>query len=156
MTSAMIDEVNKVFDYGWGEDERKLFFLASVYNLLASLIKQVNVESEKLKEDTGILEASRMIQIRNVLVSDLAGNCPNIEEMAHKVHMSLTKFKVLFKRMFKLSYYQYYQHYRLLAAKENLVTGKSASETAYEFGFANPAHFSYTFKKKFKISPTEI
>jgi AraC-like DNA-binding protein len=156
MTSSMIDEVNKVFDYNWAEDVQKLFFLASVYKLLASLIQQVHVESDKLQEDTGILEASRMIQIRNVLVSDLSGNCPSIDDMAHKVHMSLTKFKVLFKRMFKLSYYQYYQHYRLHAAKENLVTGKSATETAYEFGFANLAHFSYTFKKKFKISPTEI
>jgi AraC-like DNA-binding protein len=156
MTSAMIDEVNNVFNYSWAEDAQKLFFLASVYKLLASLIQQLNVESEKLQEDTGVLEASRMIHIRNVLVSDLSGNCPSIDDMANKVHMSLTKFKVLFKRMFKLSYYQYYQHYRLHAAKENLVTGKSPTETAYEFGFANLAHFSYTFKKKFKISPTEI
>ncbi|MDH7463892.1 AraC family transcriptional regulator [Chitinophagaceae bacterium 26-R-25] len=156
MTSVMIDEVNKVFEYAWAEGAQKLFFLASVYNLLASLIQEIHVESNKLQEETGILEASRMIQIRNVLVSDLSGNCPSIEEMAHKVHMSLTKFKVLFKRMFKLSYYQYYQHYRLLAAKQNLVIGKSPTETAYEFGFSNPAHFSYTFKKKFNVSPNEI
>lgn len=156
MTSGMIDEVNKVFDYSSTEDVQKLFFLASVYNLLASLMQQVHVESDKLQEETGVLEASRMIQIRNVLVSDLSGNCPSMEDMAHKVHMSLTKFKVMFKRMFKLSYYQYYQHYRLLAAKHNLVIGKSPTETAYEFGFSNPAHFSYTFKKKFNVSPTEI
>ncbi|MDI3318335.1 helix-turn-helix domain-containing protein [Pinibacter soli] len=156
MTSVMIDEVNKLFEYAWKEGAQKLFFLASVYNLLASLIQEIHVESNKLQEETGILEASRMIQIRNVLVSDLSGNCPSIEDMAHKVHMSLTKFKVLFKRMFKLSYYQYYQHYRLHAAKESLTIGKSPTETAYEFGFANLAHFSYTFKKKFKISPTEI
>lgn len=156
MTSGMVDEVNKVFDYSWGEGIQRLFFLAAVYNLLGLLMQEIQVESNKLQEDTGILEASRMIQIRNVLVSDLSGNCPSIEDMAHKVHMSLTKFKVLFKRMFKLSYYQYYQHYRLHAAKENLVTGKSPTETAYEFGFSNLAHFSYTFKKKFKISPTEI
>jgi AraC-like DNA-binding protein len=156
MNPLMIDEVSMLFDLAISEGAQELFFWGSALKLIASLTHQVYLEGEKLKQETGILEAARMIQVRNLLVSDLSGNCPAISAMAEKAHMSLTKFKSLFKQMFHLSYYQYYQHYRLIAAKESLVFGKSPTETAYEYGFSNLGHFSSAFKKKFKVSPTEL
>lgn len=156
MNPVMIDEVSSLFGNGISKETQELFFWGAALKLIASLIQQVHLEGEKLMQETGILEAARMIQVRNLLVSDLSGNCPSITTMAEKAHMSLTKFKSLFKQMFNLPYYQYYQHHRLIAAKESLAFGKSPTETAYEYGFSNLGHFSASFKKKFKISPTEL
>jgi AraC-like DNA-binding protein len=156
MSPLMIDEVSMFFDFKLSLDLQKLFFWGSILRLLALLTHQVTLEGKRLTDQTGILEAVRLMQIRNLLVSDLSGSCPSIKEMADKAHMGLTKFKSAFKQMFKMPYYQYYQHYRLLAAKESLSIGKSVTETAYNFGFANLGHFSAAFKKKFKVAPSDI
>jgi AraC-like DNA-binding protein len=156
MNASMIEKVTDVFEYKCEEDIQSLYLLGAVYQLLAVLFLQIESEGELMAQSTGVLEFARMVQIRNLLVADFSHDCPLLEEMAKKAQMSVTKFKTLFKKLFKLSYYQYYQRYRLMAARQNIILGKTVSETAYEFSFSSISNFSVAFKKMFKISPSEI
>jgi AraC-like DNA-binding protein len=156
MSPEMIEKVTDVFEYKKEGHTQSLYLLGAVYELLAVLFQQIDVEHKLLAQSTGVVEVSRMVQIRNLLVADFSRDCPLLEEMAKKAQMSVTKFKTLFKKLFKLPYYQYYQRSRLLAARQNIILGKSVSETAYEFSFNSISNFSVAFKKMFNISPSEI
>lgn len=156
MNARMIEKVTELLEYSCNDTIQSLHFLGNVYQLLAAMLKQIEAESYLAKQSTGVQEVARMVQIRNLLVADFSTDCPLLEEMAKKAQMSATKFKTLFKKLFKLPYYQYYQRYRLLAAKQSIIYGKSVSETAYEFSFNSVSNFSVAFKKMFNISPSEI
>lgn len=156
VNADMLVKLNALFDHNRLSDLQNIYYLGAVYELLAELMHQVNLNSEKTTKLSKIKETSVMIQIRNTIVSDFSKDCPHLDEMARKANMSISKFKILFKRLFKLPYFQYYQHHRLLEARQSLVKGKSVAETAYEFGFSNPGHFCTAFKKKFKIPPSTI
>jgi AraC-like DNA-binding protein len=156
MTAAMIDKVTLLMAPDLQPDLQKLYCLGAVYELIAMLEQQVKEESERIYQSTGVAEAARLLQIRNLMLHDFSKGCPLMEDMAHEANMSLAKFKIVFKQLFKMPYYQYYQHYRLSAARQNLLLGKTVTETAYEFGFSNAAHFTLTFKKKFNMLPSAL
>lgn len=153
MTAAMVDKVNALLNYKYSGTQQ-LYFLGAAYELLSMTVEQIG--NEKLFKETAIADVAHMIQIRNLLLNDFSKDCPLMEDMAQKANMKPTRFKKIFKQLFKLPYYQYYQHYRLLAAKQSLALGKSVTETAHEYGFANPGHFTLAFKKKFKMLPSEL
>jgi AraC-like DNA-binding protein len=156
MNAAMIDKVTQIFNYKGTTEMSELYLLGAAYELLAMLFQEIVTEQKLLTQLTGMAEVARMVQIRNFMVSDFSNNCPLLEEMAKRAQMSVTKFKTFFKSLFKLPYYQYYQRYRLQAARQNIIYGKSVSETAYEFGFSSVSNFSVAFKKMFNMSPSEI
>jgi AraC-like DNA-binding protein len=156
MSPEMIDKVTDILEYAGTEEVSGLYLLGAVYGLLAKLFLQIVTERHLLTELTGMVEVARMVQIRNFMVSDFSTECPLLDEMARRAQMSVTKFKTLFKKLFKLPYFQYYQRYRLLAARQNIIYGKSVSETAYEFGFNSVSNFSVAFKKMFNVSPSEV
>lgn len=156
MNREMIERVTNFLDYEGSESLRLMHILGAIYQLLAATYRQIENERELSAQTTGVMEVARMVQIRNLLVADFSRDYPRLEEMAKKAQISETKFKALFKKLFKLSYHQYYQHHRLMAARQSIVLGKSVSETAYEFGFNSVSNFSVAFKKMFRMSPSEI
>jgi len=154
--AEMVEKVTDIFEHTSVERIQSLYLLGAVYQLLAVLLLQIEADRELLKQSTGVVEVARMIQIRNLLIADFSNDCPLLEEMAKKAQMSATKFKTLFKKLFKLPYYQYYQRYRLEGARQAIILGKSVSDTAYEFSFNSVSNFSVAFKKMFKMSPSEM
>ncbi|MDH7464355.1 AraC family transcriptional regulator [Chitinophagaceae bacterium 26-R-25] len=156
MPVEMVERLTHVFEFASPDHILPLYLLGAVYQLLAILFLQIEADRQLLVQSTGVAEVARMVQIRNLLVADFSVDCPLLEDMARKAQMSVTKFKTLFKKLFKLSYYQYYQRYRLLAARQAIALGKSVTETAYDFSFNSISNFSVAFKKMFKVSPSEI
>ncbi|MDH7459889.1 AraC family transcriptional regulator [Chitinophagaceae bacterium 26-R-25] len=156
MSSAMVDKVTGIFEHSSAEHIQPLYLLGAVYELLAILFLQLEEERELLEQSTGVAEVARMVQIRNLLIADFSNECPSLNEMAKKAQLSATKFKILFKTLFKQSYYQYYQRHRLLAARHALILGKSVSDTTYAFSFNSVGNFTVAFKKMFNMSPKEL
>lgn len=76
------------------------------------------------------------------------------KEIAQALFYTQSHFCRRFKSVFGVSFSEYLNMYRLLAAKEQLKTeNKSISVIANDCGFHSPNYFTVLFKKTFKIPP---
>jgi two-component system response regulator YesN len=80
----------------------------------------------------------------------------NINAVCNYLHISPTYFSFIFKKETKTTFINYLTNYRMDAAKELLrTTGLKTFEIAEKVGYSEPNYFSYSFKKKFGVSPSE-
>lgn len=78
------------------------------------------------------------------------------ERAAQECKLSRGYFNLCFQKFYKVSFYVYELNYRLNRASDDLASGRyTVKETASFWGFADTAHFSRTFKKHFRLSPSE-
>lgn len=70
-----------------------------------------------------------------------------IEEVAQLSHLSNAAFCRYFKKMTKLTFIEFLNHYRVNQAKRLLLLDKNISETCFECGFESLSYFNRTFKK---------
>ena len=82
---------------------------------------------------------------------------PTIESLSKTAMMSSTKLKTRFKQIYGMKLYEFYNHHRLLQAKEMLRTGNfSVKQVGVNIGFSNLSNFAKAFKKEFGVLPREI
>lgn len=80
----------------------------------------------------------------------------NINGVCNYLHLSPTYFSFIFKKETKTTFINYVTQIRMEAAKELLRTSNLKSfEIAEKVGYSEPNYFSYSFKKKFGVSPSE-
>ena len=75
-----------------------------------------------------------------------------LKEIAGFCYLSETRFLHLFKEKTNLNFRRYQLWNKLIKSLPYLKT-HSITETAYQFGFTNHAHYSRTFKVTFGLSP---
>jgi AraC-like DNA-binding protein len=98
-----------------------------------------------------------VLKVKELYVSDFESPPMTVEELARMCNMSVTKFKSLFKSLFGMSCYQYYQAQRMEYAKELLSKHQyPVKEVAYLTGFQNTANFTRSFKKAYDILPRDF
>jgi AraC-like DNA-binding protein len=98
-----------------------------------------------------------MMHVESILVSNLSAAPPTIPILARTAMMSETKLKNLFKTVYGLNPYEYYQKNRMLKARQLLRSKKySVKEAGLALGFKNLSNFTIAYKKEFKILPSEI
>jgi two-component system response regulator YesN len=79
-----------------------------------------------------------------------------INGVCSKLHISPTYFSFIFKKETKTTFINYLTNYRMESAKEYLrTTSLKTFEIADKVGYSEPNYFSYSFKKKFGVSPSE-
>jgi two-component system, response regulator YesN len=79
-----------------------------------------------------------------------------INAVCSALHISPAYFSFIFKKETKTTFINYLTNYRMEAAKELLrTTSLKTFEIAEKVGYAEPNYFSYSFKKKFGVSPSE-
>jgi two-component system response regulator YesN len=72
------------------------------------------------------------------------------------LHISPTYFSFIFKKETKITFINYLTQVRMDAAKELLRnTNLKSFEIAEKVGYSEPNYFSYSFKKRFGLSPSE-
>lgn len=82
---------------------------------------------------------------------------PSIDALSKTAMMSSTKLKTRFKQIYGMKLYEFYNHHRLLHAREMLRTGHySVKEVGISIGFSNLSNFAKAFKKEFGALPREI
>lgn len=80
----------------------------------------------------------------------------NINRVCSYLHISPNYFSFIFKRETKTTFINYLTHVRMEEAKELLrTTNMKTFEIAEKVGYSEPNYFSYSFKKKFNLSPSE-
>ncbi|ANQ49522.1 helix-turn-helix transcriptional regulator [Flammeovirga sp. MY04] len=82
---------------------------------------------------------------------------PSLEEIAEKYGFSVSKLRRDFQKVFGTSIHKFHQNYRLEEAKIALAAkNRTVTEISRTFGYKSIAKFSYAFKKKFGIAPSEF
>ena len=80
----------------------------------------------------------------------------SIEDLASLSNKSLTAFKRKFKEVYQTSPAKYIKNKRLEKASKLLkISDLSISDISFECAFNDLAHFSNSFKAKFKLTPSE-
>lgn len=70
-----------------------------------------------------------------------------IDEVAALSHLSNAAFCRYFKKMTRLTFTEFLNHYRINQAKRLLLLDKNVTETCFECGFESLSYFNRTFKK---------
>jgi AraC-like DNA-binding protein len=79
---------------------------------------------------------------------------PTITELSAQLSMSESKFKYLFKEVFELPFYQYFQQKRMKQAAEWLKSGElNVTSVSQKLGYSHPIKFIGQFKKMFGVTP---
>ncbi len=91
-------------------------------------------EKERLKQLYGFIDINFQRKIE-------------IDEVAALSNLSKPAFCRYFKKMTKLTFTEFLNHYRINEAKRLLVLDKNITETCYECGFESLSYFNRIFKK---------
>lgn len=122
------------------------------FNHIHTRVSMVDVQSHYKNDDVRAVMA-----MEKEMLSDFSAKPLAIDLLSRKAAMSATKFKNLFKSVFGIPVYEYYQLKRMQKASELLASGKySVRETGMLVGYQNISNFSAAFKKHFKKPPHDF
>ncbi|HYH13829.1 MAG TPA: helix-turn-helix transcriptional regulator [Flavisolibacter sp.] len=113
----------------------------------------------KSLSSNGISRADIMAaqKIETILTKDITAQPPTIKELARGIAMSESKLKKIFKIVYGLPPYEYYQKQRMHKAMALLQSGDhSIKDVGYTLGYSNLSNFTLAFKKIFGILPSTI
>ena len=135
----------------------ELTFRGTSLQVFAYLVERINengIVSGKLSES----DTTQIIKTQTYLMEQLLGGFPGIDFLAEMTGMSVSKYKKLFKRMFKESPNGFFLREKLNLAQELLKSGnfKAINEVAYELGYVKPGYFASKYKKQFGQLPGEV
>lgn len=131
---------------------RIMLLVEYFFDRLLKKMKQLNH-----KPETTNAEIRKLMDAEALLVHDYSKPAPTIPELAKVATMSETKLKVLFKKVYGYSPYEYYQINRMNKARQMLLSRKySIKETGMILGYHNLSNFTIAFKKVFNVLPSEI
>lgn len=102
-------------------------------------------------------EMEKLKLMETEMLKDFSFPPPNIVQLSKIAAMSVSKLKLLFKKVYVMPPYQYYQKHRLQKAKAMLLSKKyNLRQTSSELGFTHFSDFSKAFKKQFDQLPEEL
>ncbi len=142
---AIVNEIEEAED---SEKSLHIFYcqikaMELIYCFLDEFLKRESVTYNPInKKDIEIIYSIRDTVLRELSV------VPVLSVLAQQYGISETKMKKLFKQVFGLSIYQYYQQFRIQKAAALIrERGCSVSEAGYQTGFTNMSHFARLFKR---------
>jgi AraC-like DNA-binding protein len=118
----------------------------SIFQLLASakdieLLHSKPVENQYTKKDQ-----ERLKRLYRFMDENYRRKI-EIDEVAALSHLSNAAFCRYFKKMTRLTFTEFLNHYRINQAKRLLLLDKNVTETCFESGFESLSYFNRTFKK---------
>jgi AraC-like DNA-binding protein len=135
-----------------------LFLQTRAFRMMEHFLNAVLTRSEN--EMTAYIseeDMKKIMMVEKSLISTGFREFPSIEESARMALMSETKLKKLFKQVFKMGLYEYYQKNRMHQARQMLHSGKhKISEIGTLLGYSNLSSFSTAFRKEFGFLPSEF
>lgn len=133
---------------------RRIFLEAKILELLSLQLERL--ESERLspgnlsKEDV-----SRLKEAKALVEQNLQTPCSLIE-LARKTGLNDFKLKKGFKELFGQTVFGYLFDLRMNSAYQLLKEGKTVGEVSEMVGYKNAHHFTFAFKKKYNLLPSQI
>jgi AraC-like DNA-binding protein len=112
--------------------------------------------SELISYFTSLVQEPQAVSLQRVMEENYCYNL-KLEEFARLTSRSLSAFKRDFQKIYNTTPGKWLTQKRLDHAMHLLThLNRTVSETAFESGFENLAHFSRCFKQKFGMPPTAV
>ncbi|WP_428657414.1 helix-turn-helix domain-containing protein [Runella sp.] len=121
--------------------------------------------SQVSSKTSGIYPAKKvslsiMEQLSNLhkeVTNHITSKIPSVQEASERLGLSQSKFKTIFKKVYKEPYYQYFKTQKLIQAK-NLIEREeySVKEVSELLGYSEPIKFILVFKKRYRITPGKL
>ena len=120
---------------------------------LVKLKKLSNDENNKITISSSHKNTNSLLsQVNNLLEKELS-----LEEVAHKLAMSVSTLQRKFKTLYNITVIDYHRQKKLNQSRKHLIIDRlSIGETAYLAGYKHTSNFSHAFKKQFKLTPHEF
>jgi len=120
-----------------------------IYLLFAELLKRESTSLQNLNA----ADVKRIFEVKDKVLATM-DTPPKLSELVNLSGMSESKLKRLFKQIFGMSIYNYYQAFRMREAAYLIREEKlSVSEAGYRVGFSNLSHFTRLFELHNGIKP---
>ncbi|HVG41712.1 MAG TPA: AraC family transcriptional regulator [Chitinophagaceae bacterium] len=136
-----------------------LFFQNKLMRIIEHFFAWLYDEMKVLSTKSGIskedIEAAQKIEA--LITEDITILPPTIKELSREAAMSESKLKKIFKVVYTLPPYEYFQKQRMQKAMQLLLSGNYAiKDVGYTLGYANLSNFTLAFKKEFGKLPSDI
>jgi AraC-like DNA-binding protein len=146
-----------IFNHDDSEFGRKIMVTSKALELFNIFIQ--SLQSIANKDDfhgLHIDDYNRLMLIKEEIMKHVDTKL-NIEELANKFAISVSKLQRDFKALFHSSVYQFYTHAKMDEAFRRLKTGQySVMQVGYDLGYNSLSKFSQMFKKIKGINPKDV
>ncbi len=146
------EQYEAMFRYAHSWHNRYCKILSRLYALIA---RQIDMTATNFKIYEKYGNDFTMRRALEYIDQHYAEPDMRIEDVAQYVGLSRTHFHHVFREMVKMSPQQYLIHYRMMRAAELIrLHNTTVAELARCVGYADPFHFSKSFKQVHGLSPT--
>ena len=120
--------------------------MIGILNVLAHAKDKELLHTTAVKNQFNTKDTDRLDRIHDFIDEHYQRRI-DIQEVADLSHLSKPAFCRYFKKMTRLTFTQFVNHYRIDKAKKLLLSGKNVTETCFASGFESLSYFNRTFKK---------
>jgi AraC-like DNA-binding protein len=140
------------------EDANLLFYQNKILRIVEIFFDWLRHESKGIHlQSISKNDIENAQKIEDILTSDDVVLPPTIKELARTAAMSESKLKKVFRTVYGLPIYEYFQKHRMQKARIMLLTRNySIKDIGYSLGYSNLSNFTLAFKKEFGRLPSEI
>ena len=151
----MISLLRQVWNYCGDGMAAKLFYDGKVSEAIA-LIIEYNLKQKSTQTIHVSKQDIKSLENVTLYINDHFNCDVSVDHLCHIACMGRTKFKLLFKQVYKCTVTDYIQHRRLSHA-ENLLasTDFTIEQIAAAIGYSNAGRFASIFKKSTGLFPAE-
>ena len=135
-----------------GEFERFVEVL-NILNILAVASDRKLLHDSPVQNNFGAKEKKRLDTIYRFIGANYQRKI-DIQEVADISNLTKEAFCRYFKKMSKLTFTQFVNHYRIDIAKKLLLKGETIADVCYGCGFESLSYFNRVFKRVTGTSPT--
>lgn len=139
---------NPVFD---------IYLKGVAHKLLGIFIDRYSSQAPKLHYITE-KEIEFLNSTKKYLLDNLSVNFPGIQFLAKMANMSVSKYTILFKKMFSTSPNKFFIREKMIVANEHLKSGNfdSLMRISKELNFCSLSYFSLKYFQQFGKKPSEV
>ena len=127
------------------------------YDLLAMVLSVFDYRHQLYhKPPKSQKDIDTVLLIKEKLLANLEDNCPTITALSKEFALSPTKLKSLFRSVFGLPVFRFFQKERLAYARRLIESRKyNVSEAGLKIGYNNLSKFSLAYNKEFGFYPKD-
>ena len=150
VTKNMVGERLKQLRSLTGFDQ--LLEMLAIFQLLANTPDFMLLHNKPVENQYSKKEQERLQRLYRFIDENYQRKI-SIEEVADLSNLTETAFCRYFKKMTRLTFTEFMNHYRVNQAKKLLLLDKTVTETCFECGFESLSYFNRTFKKTTNENP---
>lgn len=149
--------LNNLKDQSFELTSFELKLKSTALYLLAYLVERA-ARFEPIINKLSQPDINYLLKTADYLLKNLLSPFPGIPFLAEMAGMSVSKYKILFKKILKGTPNSFFLEEKLLLAEQFLKGGNfnSVTEVAYELGYTKTGYFSGVYKNKYGILPAAV